>query len=758
MFRVILVSIFSVFIVFPGILSAADEENYSGRYTLDEIVIEESRPELESNGRMRTIYSEELRERGVRTLDEALKLIPGLLIRTGAGGVPRIDIRGYKARHVLLLLDGVSLNSTYDGQLDPRIIPVEIIKKIKVTYGSGSSQYGSGALGGVINIITRRGEAKNEVRLQEEVGTGLKHYGSFNASGKDGDFDYFLGVTNKQRDGLELSDSFSPTNAENGGKRENSDFRNSSLFLRIGLTPSEKWQWGLTLARMTSDYGLSPLTIDNSSDIFANKIKYERVDNSDSHIFQLTTSYDCAGPWEFRLWFFQNSQIEETNGYDNAKYEGMSDPAIKGTYHQGSKVLIRGGTVQADRAMGNDSYLTVSLSTKHDEWNAAGKIRDVQVNSSLLGSIMSAGGKGTGGGSGGGGGSSGTGADDGSSGMTGTTGTTETTDGDSVSGTDTGVTTESSNTGTDTSSGTGTGGGGGKGTGAGTEKNTVKQYDIRNFENIQSQEINTLALEYNCKPIDKLNLSVSGNLCNASSDKRDDESQGEFSLGFSRDLSEKTLLHGVLARKIRFPTVQQLYDETGGNLNLKTECSMNYELGVLHEMFKNSRFGVTLFQSAVDNYIEKQDSTSRYENFDEYLFKGVEFSLNHKFNSPLTLETTLSLMDSEDQTSNSGRDELQYRPKVKCTLSGTYNFHNGSLVHLEMLHLNGQHYYSRTLPLQKASLNNITVTNLRVSKPIRYYSLVIYAGADNVFDQNYETAYGVPAAGRFAYTGIQATF
>ncbi len=101
----------------------------------------------------------EIQERGARTLDEALTLVPGLFVRTGGEGSPRIDIRGFRTRHVQLLLDGIPINSTFDGQFDPSTIGVENIAAIKVTTGGGSVLYGEGGNGGVINIITKKGPA-----------------------------------------------------------------------------------------------------------------------------------------------------------------------------------------------------------------------------------------------------------------------------------------------------------------------------------------------------------------------------------------------------------------------------------------------------------------------------------------------------------------------------------------------------------------------------------------------------------------------
>ena len=73
------------------------------------------------------VSEQDIARRGARTLDEALALLPGVAIHTGADGVPRIDVRGLRPRQVRVLVNGVPLNSTYDGQFDPTMIPTEDI-------------------------------------------------------------------------------------------------------------------------------------------------------------------------------------------------------------------------------------------------------------------------------------------------------------------------------------------------------------------------------------------------------------------------------------------------------------------------------------------------------------------------------------------------------------------------------------------------------------------------------------------------------
>jgi vitamin B12 transporter len=658
--------------------------DYSGRFTLEEIVIEGARPDLEKTGRLRVIPAEELEERGVRTLDEALNLVPGLNVRVGAGGVPRLDIRGLRSRHVLLLLDGIPLNSTYDGQMDPRLIPVEIIKKIKVTYGTGSSLYGTGALGGVINIITRREEGAKTLFLQEETGLRVGHSGILRAAGTEGDFDYFLSLGNEQRTGFDLAHGFTATDLEDGGRRENSDQRRTNGLLRVNLRPSDRWQWGLTVGRQRATFGLPPITATTTNDIYANRARFERVDGQDGRLFQMTSTYDAPGPWEFRFWFFRNRQAEETNGYDDATYAGMTTTTIKDTFHQDSRTLVRGQTLQASRTMGKDGALTVSFASERDDWQAEGMIRDVAA------------------------------------------------------------------------AGGGGGGGGGGGKGGGAKLPTT--YTLRAFASDRTLRYQTWAAEYSCRLGRDIDFVGGTNMSRCQREDRGSDTAGEYNLGLAKDLNDHTRMHVAVARKIRFPAVQQLYDETSGNADLSPERAVNLELGFDFDQTSRTQYGMTLFQSTVKNYIEKLDSSSRYENYQDYLFRGVELTVRHQCRRRLALQGGLTLMSSKDRTENSGRDELQFRPKVKLTAAGTYTARSGGQAHLEVLHLDGQHYYSRTTPLEKASLNTITVANLRLAKPLRGSPLTVFAGIDNLFDRDYDTAYGVPAPGRFWYSGLQGRF
>ncbi|MCF2672100.1 TonB-dependent receptor family protein [Fusobacterium varium] len=107
------------------------------------------------------ITSEEIKERGAATVDEALKGVPGVTIRKMDGASPMIDLRGSGATakyNTIVLLDGIPLNGVAGFNINQ--IPIAEVERIEVIQGGGAVMYGDGAIGGVVNIITKAPENK----------------------------------------------------------------------------------------------------------------------------------------------------------------------------------------------------------------------------------------------------------------------------------------------------------------------------------------------------------------------------------------------------------------------------------------------------------------------------------------------------------------------------------------------------------------------------------------------------------------------
>ena len=103
------------------------------------------------------LHNKKLQKLGVTNVFEALGLVPGVSLQREASGVPIVVFRGVSQKsEVKLMVDGVSINNNYRGSIYPYLhFPIELVERIEVIRGAGSVLYGSGAISGVVNIITK---------------------------------------------------------------------------------------------------------------------------------------------------------------------------------------------------------------------------------------------------------------------------------------------------------------------------------------------------------------------------------------------------------------------------------------------------------------------------------------------------------------------------------------------------------------------------------------------------------------------------
>jgi vitamin B12 transporter len=143
------------------------------------------------------LESQQIRSLNKRTVTGLLKTLPGVLVEEqgGPGGLTAVSIRGAEANFTLVLLDGVPVNDptnfrggSYDfGNLSP-----DLVERIEVVRGAQSAVYGSDALAGVINIITRKPTAGHSQQVFGELGEDDYSKLGFNALGKLGAVDYTI--------------------------------------------------------------------------------------------------------------------------------------------------------------------------------------------------------------------------------------------------------------------------------------------------------------------------------------------------------------------------------------------------------------------------------------------------------------------------------------------------------------------------------------------------------------------------------------
>ena len=132
-------------------------------FLMDEMVVTATRIERrisDSPALTEFVHEKELRENAYEHMGEVLDDAPGLYVnddpRSGVGYAKSLNIQGMDRRRILVLVDGRPVFGNYAGRIDMATFGVGGVERVEVVKGPSSSLYGSGAIGGVVNIITQK--------------------------------------------------------------------------------------------------------------------------------------------------------------------------------------------------------------------------------------------------------------------------------------------------------------------------------------------------------------------------------------------------------------------------------------------------------------------------------------------------------------------------------------------------------------------------------------------------------------------------
>ena len=195
---------------------------------LDEVVISASRINETLNTTLRdvsVINREEIERAGQSTLVEILQKQPGIEISNagGAGKASGIFMRGTNTNHVLVLIDGIRMSSATLGTTTFENLPVALIEKIEIVRGPAASLYGQDAIGGVIQIFTKKGNGAPKFYAGVGYGTYDTKTAEAGVHGEIGDTRFALGVSSLDTDG------FSALKTNNPNLNDRDGYRNLSF-------------------------------------------------------------------------------------------------------------------------------------------------------------------------------------------------------------------------------------------------------------------------------------------------------------------------------------------------------------------------------------------------------------------------------------------------------------------------------------------------------------------------------------------------
>ena len=143
------------------------------------------------------ITREEITEMGVETLHQVLTEAQGVNLEPVSGRMSTARLRGLSSSNTLVMIDGMRLPSGFQDKVDLGEIPAGLIEKIEIVRGPGSALYGSDAIGGVINVITRAPTGETKAWLNTQYGEsrhGEAENTAFDAgvSGSSGSLGYVI--------------------------------------------------------------------------------------------------------------------------------------------------------------------------------------------------------------------------------------------------------------------------------------------------------------------------------------------------------------------------------------------------------------------------------------------------------------------------------------------------------------------------------------------------------------------------------------
>ena len=263
--------------VFGGIMMSAGTLPLSGQeidvsddsFVLGEIVVQAGRREVTPG--TTTIDESNLETFDRTNVGRALDLLPGVSsMTTGARYEQRYFIRGFSQREVPLLINGIPVYTPYRGDVDTGRFTTFDLSNIEVTRGGSSVLHGPGALGGVVNVVTRRPEKASEgqfgyrLSLRDDLSTnGYESW--FDQGGRIDSGWWKVAASTIDRSSFPLSSDFVPStllNAErpleDGGDRLSSNSRDWRLHLQRGWQTERGDEWSINVQRQRASKGNPP--------------------------------------------------------------------------------------------------------------------------------------------------------------------------------------------------------------------------------------------------------------------------------------------------------------------------------------------------------------------------------------------------------------------------------------------------------------------------------------------------------------------
>jgi len=585
----------------------------------------------------------DLEHLGKSDLGDIIEMAPGVNVRSGGRGEPRVDIRGFDQRATLFTLDGVPIYEPYNGIINFNLLRTEYLDAVEITRGSASSLYGPNGMAGAIHLRTRAAPPALAARASTTWRDSNFWDARASATKRVRRFSFLAAGTYLDSSGFPVSADFtdrpeSRRRFEDGGRRSNSDRTEWSAFAHANYALSNSATVRVVVLESHAGFGIPPRT-----GSFAPQ--FRRVTQQElTHAHVSVAESDWRGS-EVALSLF---------GSRYASREVELDPIDRLTVLSAIDVdsYDVGGITRLTREILPDLRLDTML-----------QIRQAQAS-----------------------------VEDGA------TGNKERPD----------FTTSS----------------------LGTELGYEVFYGLR---------------------------LLAGLSVDLQSGSHGSDWEPNPQAGAAYDLTHWATTRISVSRKTRFPTLRERFDPVAGNVDLVAERSWSYEMGQ-RVMFESLEIDVALFRADVDDLIESSGGRNQEpapaQNLTAAVLQGVEVGGDWRATDALRLRSNYTFLDAKAENPLDARrgakSRIQHRPRHRAALIGELLLPLRIGARFEAQYVGEQvDRFGTSVHLADAFL-----LHAHVSKEV-LAGLDVQIGAENLLDEDYEEALGMPRPGRWAYVAVR---
>jgi vitamin B12 transporter len=251
---------------------AAQAQSGDAADDLDDVVVTATRTAVTTDATLAPVEvldADALRRSQASSLGEVLRGRAGINLSNqgGAGKLSTLFVRGAESDHVLVLVDGVRVGSATSGLASFQDLPIEMIERIEIVRGPRSSLYGSEAIGGVIQIFTRRDRGEAAFRFHVGAGSNGRREGGVGVGGS-GERGWFgIDASMQSTDGIDACrGAGAPVFAGCfvDGQTDRDGYRNDAFSLRGGVNLGERATLDVHALRVSGHNAYDGSFVDNS--------------------------------------------------------------------------------------------------------------------------------------------------------------------------------------------------------------------------------------------------------------------------------------------------------------------------------------------------------------------------------------------------------------------------------------------------------------------------------------------------------------